>query len=79
MDDVASQLVRCFSAVFPDLSEDAIRKASLTSVPNWDSISTVTLVALIDEQFGIVIEPNQIGELTSFESILEFLRNSGTL
>jgi len=49
MDPVHNKLTRCFAAVFPDLPATEISSASLGSVPNWDSLATINLVALIEE------------------------------
>jgi acyl carrier protein len=68
-------LIKCFSAVFPELSEKDIREASLTSVPGWDSVATINLLAVIEEEFSIEIDPQDLGHLVSFKLILDYLRN----
>jgi acyl carrier protein len=73
MDPVYSQLTRCFAAVFPDLPATEISSASLGSVPNWDSLATINLVALIEEEFQIQTEPEDLARLVSFNSILDYV------
>jgi acyl carrier protein len=70
MDEKQARLAGCFSAVFPELSADEITKASTTSVQNWDSVAGVTLLAVVEEDFGISIE---IDDLTKFDSFAGFL------
>ncbi|HME01072.1 MAG TPA: acyl carrier protein [Terriglobia bacterium] len=74
MDDVQARLAKCFTAVFPELPRSQIPAASLTSVKEWDSVATITLMTVIEEEFGLQFEPEQLEQLVSFPSILEFLR-----
>jgi len=73
MNDMNKRLTRCFSAVFPELNERRIASASPQTVADWDSVATVTLVAVIEEEFGIEVEPDAFDQLVSFRSILSYL------
>jgi len=70
MHDVKENLTKCFSTVFPELSREEIVAASPNTVGAWDSLSAVTLVALIEEEFGIQLEPGGGPENMSFENLL---------
>ncbi len=70
-----TRLVKCFAATFPALTPDEIERANVNSVGSWDSIATLTLVGLIEEEFAIVIDPRDREELTSFDLVLEHLRS----
>jgi acyl carrier protein len=74
MDEAQKRLMRCFSAVFPTLSQEEISQASTTNVKAWDSVASVTLFAMIEEEFGIELDMNELAEMTSFERILAYLR-----
>ena len=76
MDSQQARLTRCFSAVFPELGEQEIFQASLTSVEGWDSVATVTLLALVEEEFGISFDPQDVDHLVSFEGILDHVRKN---
>ncbi len=66
-------LVRCFSSVFPALTSEEIRTAS-SDVPGlWDSLATVTLVAVVEEEFGIQIDQERMPELHSFAAFLNYI------
>lgn len=67
MSNLQERLVGCFGTVFPDLSPEEIRRASSTSVANWDSLATVTLVAVIEEEFGVAFTPEEYEQVVSFE------------
>jgi acyl carrier protein len=66
---IETRLRECFRTVFPDLSDGQISSASQATVSAWDSIATVTLVNLIDQEFGIELDLDKLGELVSFASI----------
>ena len=67
------QLVSIFESVFPDLPADRIRSATQDSVPNWDSVAAITLMNLIEEEFNVQLEFDDLGELTSFEKIVAYV------
>ena len=55
------------------LNPDTPRKEILA----WDSLGTLTLMASLDSEFGIVIDDEHIQELQKVEDILELLRKHG--
>jgi len=71
--DSRARLVDCFASVFPDLERDALQNATMDSVENWDSLITVTIVAVVQEEFGIQIPTDQYPKLASFAGILELV------
>jgi len=73
MDEVKAKLVECFQIVFPDLKEKDIPAASQDTVADWDSVAAITLVNVIEEQFGIEMDLDQIAELDSFEKVRAYL------
>jgi acyl carrier protein len=73
MDNSETRLVKIFENVFPDLPADRIANASQDSVQNWDSVAAITLMNLIEEEFGIQMDFDDLGELTSFQKILTYV------
>jgi len=74
MSEQEDQLVRCFASVFPTLSEGEIRACNVIPLFDLDSLAGVTLVTLIDEEFGVSVDISDLVELGSFEAIVRFLR-----
>jgi acyl carrier protein len=74
MDNLDNRLVRCFSSVFPDLSEEQIRAAGVDSVPAWNSLAAVTLVALLQEEFGLQVSLAELPSLVSFSAVQNYVR-----
>ncbi len=73
MDHVEDRLARCFGALFPDLELPEIRRASIDSVAGWDSVATVTLINLVEEEFGVQVGLEDVAELMSFEEFRAYL------
>jgi acyl carrier protein len=75
MSSVEERLHECFRTVFPNLSADEIVRANAASVATWDSLAIVTLVSLIEEEFGVVIAPEEYSLFISFELVNECLQS----
>ena len=75
MDNLDNRLVRCFSCVFPDLNEDQIRNARVHSVPSWHSLASVTLIAVLQEEFGLQVNLADLPNLISFPAVQNYVRN----
>ena len=76
MDDLRSRLVGCFKTVFPDLSDSSILLASQDNMANWDSIAAITLMNLIEEEFGIEADLDALADLNSFEAVYEYVQKA---
>jgi acyl carrier protein len=72
----SERLVKCFGAVFPDLNEQQILAATPKTVGAWDSVATVTLMTVIEEEFGIQVDADDIEQLLSFDSALAYVSRS---
>jgi acyl carrier protein len=74
MDERKMRLVGCFSAVFPELSTEEITEASSDSVKAWDSVAGVSLLAEVEEEFGISIETDDLARFNSFNGFASYLQ-----
>ena len=77
MRDLDERLILCFASVFPGLTPEQIRNASSDSVGTWDSLSSVTLAAVIQEEFDVEIEPDALPNLDSFRAFRDYLSTRG--
>lgn len=73
MDEHRVRLATCFAAAFPDLPGSEIPTATPESVAAWDSVANVTLLALVEEEFGLTLDPDELERLTSFDAMLNYL------
>jgi acyl carrier protein len=71
--DQEERLLRCFSSVFPALTEEEIENATAESIGIWDSLSTVTLAAVIEEEFNTQIDPEVLPDLNSYKEFRDYL------
>lgn len=73
MDETKERLARCFRLVFPGLKVPA-ESASQETVPEWDSVASITLMNVVEEEFGIQMDFEAVSDLTSFELLLDHLK-----
>jgi acyl carrier protein len=69
MRDLDSKLVRCFQAIFPDLSTDNVQQASAETIPAWDSVATINLLNVIAEVFQIEFDWDTLEGMNSFAAV----------
>lgn len=74
MSEPEERLARCFASVFPTLTPEEVRAASVESVAAWDSLAAVTLVALVEQEFNVKIDLLDLPELSSFVAFRTYLR-----
>ncbi len=74
MTNINERLVKCFAIALPQLPPNEIPRATQTSVPKWDSLAMVNLLALIEEEFAIQISDDDLTRMTSYQSILDYLQ-----
>ena len=77
MEQVTDRLRECFREVFPDLSDDQIETADREEMSEWDSRATLTLLAVVEEEFGLQLDEEAIGKLTSFSAVRDVVEAGG--
>lgn len=60
-----------------ELDINTVENASMESVDNWDSIGQMSIVALVEDAFGIELDPNELMGFTSYTAGLEILKKHG--
>jgi acyl carrier protein len=56
---------------------DRLPELKYQDIPEWDSVGHMTLVAFIEEQFDIMLDTDDIIDLSSFEVGKEILAKYG--
>ena len=74
MDETRERLTKCFEVVFPDLPQDAIAGASTATVAAWDSIAAITLMNVVQDEFGLEIDLDDLADLDSFANLHSYLQ-----
>lgn len=58
-----------------EIPVEEVETATMESVDKWDSIGQMSLVAIIEDAFGIEFEPDEVMQFTSFEAGKNILKN----
>lgn len=76
MDDITTRLSNCFQTVFPDLTPETAPQAAQSTLAEWDSVAAITLANVVEEEFGIEVDFDRMGELDSFTAIRVYLASA---
>lgn len=50
---------------------------SQTTCEKWDSMGQLNLVVELESEFDVTLEPEEIGEMKSFDDIIRILKSKG--
>ena len=73
-----SRLQDVFRAVLNLPAGTDVTGASPTTIPSWDSLGHVMLVAAMESEFGIQIDPGDSLELKSYQDAARLLERLGS-
>jgi acyl carrier protein len=65
--------------LFQESVESLTPETPRDAVPAWDSLGELTMMADMDEKFGIVLTDSQLRAMTRVDDILQVLRNNGKI
>ena len=74
MDEIRQRLTKCFQVVFLDLPQEAIPGASTDTLAAWDSVSAITLMNVVEDEFGVKLDLDDLAGLDSFEKFYSHLQ-----
>ena len=57
-----------------ELPCESVESATMDTVERWDSIGQLSLMAIIEDEFQIELEPDEIIAFTSYQAGLDILR-----
>ncbi len=74
---VASRLRTVFVDTL-ELAEDvAVEQLKYRDIDQWDSLGHMTLVAAIEDEFGVQLDTEQVIDMNSFKVALDMLHGMG--
>ena len=73
------RLMRCFTSAFPSAAREEFTTAKFESICGWDSLRGVTLLALLDDEFGMQIDLPELLELETFGALKTHLLQRGVI
>lgn len=60
-----------------EIPVEEVENATMDTVEKWDSIGQMSLIAIIEDEFGIELEQEEVMRFTSFAAGVEILKNHG--
>ena len=79
MTELDNRLFRCISSIFPNVSVADIRELDVARLMDMDSLAAVTLVAVIDEEFGVTVDAEILREFGTFHAIRQYLCENASI
>lgn len=58
-----------------EISFEEVEDATMENVSRWDSIGQMSLIAIIEDAFGVELEPDEVMRLTSYVAGVDILKN----
>ncbi len=62
-----------------EITLEEVETANMDGVDRWDSIGQMSLVAMIEDEFGIEMDPDEVMQFTSFAAGMEILKKHGVV
>lgn len=72
--NIRDRLVQCFQAVFPSVPAAEAEQASRDTLESWDSLAGITLMSVVQEEFGVEVDLLEWAELESFSAIESYVQ-----
>lgn len=69
MDNVKSKIYGLMSNVFEIQESEISDDSSIDSIESWDSIRHLNLILALEEEFGITIPDEEVGNLVNYKLI----------
>jgi acyl carrier protein len=68
---------RVFAQAFAVPAEDITKQTLPDDVPKWDSLGHMTMVSILEREFGVQFEVDEVMEMASVQNILDVLAKKG--
>jgi acyl carrier protein len=75
IDETLSWIAEIFEEPADNIKPETLRE----DIPNWDSLGVLTLMADMDEKFGIILSDQDMQAMTKVDDILDVLRKNEKL
>ena len=61
----------------PDLSDEQIESAARAELPKWDSLATLTLLTVVEEEFELELDDQVVEQFDSFAAVERVVERIG--
>lgn len=69
MKNIDERIKDVMSAVFEVDADSINEESSQDNIENWESIKTLDLIVALEEEFGVTIPLEEVGNMTNFKYI----------
>jgi len=69
MENIEERIKEVMSAVFEVDADSINEESSQDNIENWESIKTLDLIVALEEEFGVTIPLEEVGNMTNFKYI----------
>ncbi|MBS1033359.1 acyl carrier protein [Gluconobacter cerinus] len=69
LDRIHRRLVRVFNTIFPGTPVEQVSQATMENTEGWDSLNTLSLFTLAEEEFGIQLGLDLMAEVKTFSQL----------
>ena len=76
MENIDNRLKEFLVTQFQVGRESITEDLSFGDLPQWDSLGHMSLMAAIEDQFGVEVNADAIADLVNYKAILSFLKKS---
>ena len=74
MSDITSRLAKCFTLQFPGMAPEQAPAATTDTLAVWDSVAMAGLMVMIEEEFEIEVDFEELEEIGSFAGIERYVQ-----
>jgi acyl carrier protein len=78
VDDIRAQIEEIFAEVLDDpdltLTDDTVAQ----DVPGWDSLTHVSLMFSVEQEFGITFSDREMGSLSDFGALVRLVKDKAS-
>jgi len=68
------QLIGALASILECSPTDIALESRFRELPNWDSLAYMSVIAMIDSEFDVVVPPDDFRGLQSVSDIITYLR-----
>lgn len=77
MIDTQTRLTAVFQDVFDDSDLTITRNTSAADIENWDSLTHVTLIIRVEQEFGIRFSSSEVAGLQNVGELIDLIEKKG--
>lgn len=71
-----TDFIKNFAGIFEETDSDAIKADTVYSeLEEWDSVMVLSLITMVDEQYGVVMDVDEMSEAKTVEDLFNYVES----